>query len=246
MKFGSVLIREHHFLKKLKVGFKKKEICKILKIINPYSITTTNSAAIDRLHNADINANYLYLFGNIPFHKTSKLKNNNVFQVAIFGSIYENFPINKAIFILKEISKLTHKSIEIILIGKQRYNYSLDEFLGTFSKYKIPIKKTGVISTQLISEQFQLCDIGISTTPYDIIGKSGATAAMLEHGLPILAHDDYDTPANKILVNEEFRDQIFIVNENPCPRVILNKIKNKNKNFFNGSSFTASCLLEML
>ena len=35
--------------------------------------------------------------------------------------------------------------------------------------------------------------MGVSTTSYDVIGKSGATTAMLEHGLPVLAYDDGDT-----------------------------------------------------
>ena len=42
--------------------------------------------------------------------------------------------------------------------------------------------------------------MGVSTTSYDVIGKSGATTAMLEHGLPVLAYDDGDTPMESLFI----------------------------------------------
>ena len=60
--------------------------------------------------------------------------------------------------------------------------------------------------------QLQACHLGVCTTPYDIFGKSGTTAAMLEHGLPILVFDDGDTPIEKLFVIDEFSDQIFLLN----------------------------------
>ena len=69
------------------------------------------------------------------------------------------------------------------------------------------------MSTNLISEQLKECSLGVSTTPYDVIGKSGATAAMLEHGLPVLAYDDGDTPQESLFIPDPFKDQIFLIND---------------------------------
>ena len=40
-------------------------------------------------------------------------------------------------------------------------------------------------------------DFGIATTPWELIGKSGATAAMLDHGLPVIvSRDDVHIPVD--------------------------------------------------
>ena len=68
-------------------------------------------------------------------------------------------------------------------------------------------------TTEEISRILTKGTIGVSTTPYDIIGKSGTTAAMLEHGLPILAFDDGDTPNDYLFIYKVFRNNVFLLNE---------------------------------
>ena len=79
----------------------------------------------------------------------------------------------------------------------------------------------------------------MSTTPFDIIGKSGATAAMLEHGLPILAHDDGDTSEGKLFVLERFQDQIFLLNNDSIINQLNAAMQKPRKPFFDGVAYTA-------
>jgi hypothetical protein len=41
-----------------------------------------------------------------------------------------------------------------------------------------------------VSEFLQEADFGIATSPWELIGKSGTVASMLEHGLPVIVNRD--------------------------------------------------------
>ena len=106
------------------------------------------------------------------------------------------------------------------------------------------IEITGELSTDLISEQLKKCTLGVST-PFDVIGKSGTTAAMLEHGLPVLAYDDGDTPPESLFIPDPFKDQIFLINDHPSVKKLLQYIEKPRKSFFDGVAHTANKMLEL-
>jgi hypothetical protein len=118
--------------------------------------------------------------------------------------------------------------------------------LSLCKKNEFLIKRTGELSTNLISEQLQKCGLGVSTTPYDVIGKSGATAAMLEHGLPVLAHDDEDTPHENLFIPNPFKDQIFLINDDSSAEKLRQFIEKSRKSFFDGVAHTANKMLELV
>ena len=164
----------------------------------PELITSSNAAAIDRLKRRGVPARFLYLFGNVPFSIASKVTTKvKTLKIAFFGTPYADFPYHKLGDFFSNISKACSKKLEIIIIGRQRKESGTDQLLSLCKKNNFLIQTTGKLSTNLISEQLQECTLGVSTTPFDVISKSGATAAMLEHGLPVLAYDDGDTPAGK-------------------------------------------------
>ena len=60
------------------------------------------------------------------------------------------------------------------------------------SSHRADIVVTGERSSKEISRILQTLDIGIATTPRQVIQKSGSVAAMLEHGLKVLViRDDW-------------------------------------------------------
>jgi hypothetical protein len=70
-------------------------------------------------------------------------------------------------------------------------------------------KKLGELSAARISQYLRNLDFGIAATAWLLIGKSGATAAMLDHGLPVMVtRDDYkprqvlqlEPPADPLLI----------------------------------------------
>ena len=138
------------------------------------------------------------------------------------------------------------KKLEIILIGRQREDAGSDHLYSICKKNEFLIERTGELSTNLISEQIYESSLGVSTTPYDGIGKSGATAAMFEHGLPILAYDDGDTPQRNLFIPDLFKDQIFLINNDSSVEKLIQFIEKPKKPFFDGVSHTTCKMLEMV
>ena len=224
----------------------KREIVKFINISNPVTITCSNSAAIDRMRQSGIDCNYLYLFGNIPFSKTEQSKASTVLSVAFFGTLYEKFPYGLLAEKLNEISKSLNIPIHIKIIGRQRESGGLKEINKIGKELSFVISQLGEHPSKAISKEFQNCDLGVSTTPYDIIGKSGVTAAMLEHGLPVLSYDDGDTPKNKLSIMQEYHDQVFLLNDSSVTQKLFSFLKKPRKTFFDGVAYTAKKMLEVL
>jgi hypothetical protein len=230
------------------IGWLQKML--ILGFINkckPAWITSSNAAALDRLKLAGVPGMFLYLFGNIPYSDNSKATTKgHMLKVAFFGTPYADFPYEKLGNFFSTLSKNSGKKLEIILIGRQREDAGSDHIYAMCKKYEFLIERTGELSTDLISEQLQECTLGVSTTPYDVIGKSGATAAMLEHGLPVLAYDDGDTPQESLFMPDPFKDQIFLINDHSSEQKLLQYVEKPRKSFFDGVDHTANKMLELV
>jgi hypothetical protein len=213
----------------------------------PAWVTSSNAAALDRLKLAGIPARFLYLFGNIPHSANSKVTpKGQTLKVAFFGTPYVDFPYDKLGEFFSTLSNISGKKLEIILIGRQREDAGSDHLYSMCKKNDFLTERTGEFSTDLISEQLQECSLGVSTTPYDVIGKSGATAAMLEHGLPVLAYDDGDTPKESLFIPDRFKDQIFLINDHSSVQKLLQYIEKPRKSFFDGVAYTANKMLELV
>ena len=234
-------------LKEKFIGWhQQKEILKFLELVNPCHVTCSNAAAMDRLTQAGIQAKYLYLFGNVPYDPSVDISVSNNLRIALFGTPYEKFPYNHLAERLNEISAFLNKPVELRIIGRQRVNGGLDQIRNTSKQFNFSFSETGELSPQLISKELQSCNLGLCTTPYDILGKSGATAAMLEHGLPVLAFDDGDTPKDKLFVFEQFSDQVYLLDDVNFLERLIAFMQEKRKPFFDGVAHTANKMLELV
>ena len=222
------------WIERIKGWRPKKEVLKFLEILNPRSITCSNSASMDRITQAGIKSEYLYLFGNVPYFKSPEIVISDNIRVALFGTPYEKFPYNHLAKKLVKISTSLNKPVELRIIGRQRGNDGLNQIRNISKKFNFSLSETGELSTQCISQELQNCDLGLCTTPYDVLGKSGATAAMLEHGLPVIALDDGDTPKERLFIFEQFSDQVFLLDDFEFIAQLLAFMEKKRKPFFDG------------
>jgi hypothetical protein len=218
-----------------------------LRTAKPNAVYTTNAAALIRLQREGIQAQFMYLFGNIPYSTPSqKPSDPSVLRIVFFGTLYESFPYDILAKQLEEISKFLSKQIEIRIIGRQRAKGGLVQIRQMAKDHGFRFSETKELSIQEISQELSCSSIGVSTTPYDILGKSGGTAAMLEHGLPLLVFDDEDTPKENLFVFSAFRDQIFLLNEISNLEQITHFLNKPRKSFFDGGSHVADRILEII
>ena len=105
---------------------------------------------------------------------------------------------------------------------------------------------TGELNRTQISRRIQNCKIGVSTTPYDIVGKSSSNATLLEHRIPIIAFDDGDTPKEKLFVMNEFENQVFLLNDESLTNRLIESIQRPRITHFDGVAYTAKEMLKLI
>ncbi len=226
----------------------KREILQFLEHAQPQTIYATNCAALDRLKQEGVDASHLYLFGNVPFAHLGDdhLPEDHELTVAFFGTLYNSFPYPLLSERLLEISKKHKRTVRLLILGRHREQGGLQSLKMESTKHGFELELTGELSTQALSHRLQECSLGVSTTPFDIMGKSGATAAMLEHGLPVLVHDDGDTPAKKLFVSKPFHDQVFLLNKEDKSELLIKFIQKQKRTIFNGVSHVGEKMLEAI
>jgi len=231
-------------------GRQKREILRFLDHAQPQSIHSTNCAALDRLSKVGVDAQHLYLFGNIPHspleESAVRRAEDNELKVAFFGTLYDSFPYPLLSKQLLAVSKTTKQTVRLLILGRHREQGGLKALQDEADKHDFQLEATGELNPESLSRHLQESALGVSTTPFDIMGKSGATAAMLEHGLPVLAYDDGDTPSGRLFVFERFREQVILLND-PSLSVKLTECMAKPRpTFFDGIEHTAREMLKSL
>jgi hypothetical protein len=164
----------------------------LIKILQPKKIHTNTQFYKYQLQNLNIQVNKLPLFGNIPV-KYQKLEQEKLSVIFIvFGSIHYGADLVAFIKWLSYIQ--TEKRVIIHFIGKNGNELTVwEKYLKENNiEYKIFGEQDELNISKLISQ----ADIGIATTPYLLIEKSGSAVAMQEHGLPVMCVSREWTPRN--------------------------------------------------
>jgi hypothetical protein len=226
--------------------FQKKEIISLVETSKPKTITCSNSAALDRLKKENLKAQYLYLCGTVPFFPCGEKDTSDHLRVAFFGTLYEKFNYDRTADLLKKISISLKKDILIEVIGRRREHEGLKKMQTAFKPFGFATTVTGELNRTQISQKIQNCQIGVSTTPFDIIGKSSATATLFEHRIPVIAFDDGDTPKEKLFVIKEFEDQLFLLNDDSVTDRLIKSIRKPKKQHFDGVAYTAKEMIALL
>jgi hypothetical protein len=158
--------------------------------INPKVIHTSNTWYQNKLADSNVNCSILPLFSSIPFCQTLKPHQvtDSTWTFVLFGSInrdWDPMPLLSKIeearsqnqikrCIFASIGNITPHG-EIVWNSLRAHNYPYFDFI-----------KLGELSYQLVSEQLQLADFGITVAPSHLLDKSSSVAAMLSHGLPVI------------------------------------------------------------
>ncbi len=178
-------------------------ILRLVSSLRPGMVHTSNSLYASILGRDGIASRQLPLFGAIPIVPTHDARNtltvglrnagaeidvserNQWLIGGFFGTIHGDWPSDPFFNRMVEISAETGCKVLLISIGRSSpgiWDRLVKEHGG-----KIRMAALGEQSVELVSHLLQSLDFGISTTPTNIIGKSMSTAAMIEHGLPVIA-----------------------------------------------------------
>ena len=195
------------------VGMIQREcIRRMVRCTEPAVVSTSNAAYAALLRQAGVTPSVLPLFGNIPFTSmrqsdwlASTLKSVGLAEdrsaqwiFVFFGALHPAWSPEPLFSYLSEAAAQSGKRIAIVSIGRigpgeSLWNRLCDEYAGPIRFCRLCEQ-----SVEHISELLAVADFGIATSPWQLIGKSGTAASMLEHGLPVIvSRDDIHFPSTK-------------------------------------------------
>lgn len=175
-------------------GWLQKQLIKsLLTKLKPAVIHTQSNLYIKMLEKIGFKANHLPLFGNIPLVLYTP-KNDIKYDVSndshktvsfvVFGNIHHSAPIE--LFANEVRLYKINSGVNVVLKMIGRCGVEQPYWEKTWKEAGLTIEVSGEQPEATISEVLSTASFGISTTPASLIEKSGALAAMREHGLPVL------------------------------------------------------------
>jgi hypothetical protein len=188
----------------------KYAIKDVVRKIEPRVVHTHTPLYQHLLGNAGMKAERLPLFGNIPIASRVNpewlvQKGGDKFKLAdrgawwvfvIFGSVHPEWEAEDFWQKASTSAQRAGKRCAFISIGRpgaggERILRELEKHEGDSWRFL----EMGLQSEEDISQCLLAADFGVSTIPPEYIGKSGTAAAMIEHGLPVIAiRPPYDYP----------------------------------------------------
>ncbi|SFD29960.1 Glycosyltransferase involved in cell wall bisynthesis [Algibacter lectus] len=187
-------------------GYIQKNLIKgLIKTLKPALINTHCNLYKHQINQLGYSATILPLFSNmlksqqIAPHIESHKKTNTI-VLSIFGSIHYGAPVS---LFLDELLQVTQNDsnkfakIKFIFIGN--CGLHIEEWTRALRNRDIEFEITGKLSEHDISNYLSITDIGITTTPYVLVEKSGTVAAMMQHDLNVICvARDWNVEACKI------------------------------------------------
>lgn len=202
------------------VGFAQQLIISdLLEKIGPQVIHTQISLYKKKLERlSDIKVQLLPLFGNIPIFTSTLSINNSYLCITFFGGLQAGVPILEFVDWIKRNQERIKKIIHLHFVGNN--GKELSDWEDILTERNIEYTVHGSQNIEYISKLFHESAIGVVTTPYLLVRKSGSAAAMLEHGLPVLCVSRDWIPRSDIGGLED--DSIFKWNSDTHLEMLLN------------------------
>lgn len=190
--------------------------------LNPALVHTQAEPYRKALKQLEIEAALLPLFGNIPFVEgqgwsglleplvakatgTSRQR-NELHLAGVFGAVHPEWDAGDAVNTVLPLVQRHGKRLILVFCGKNNLTPEALARLRSGLGDRADIVVAGERTHLEISKILQTFDLGLATTPRQLIQKSGSVAAMLEHGLPVLVlRDDWQLRGTEVALNGSSR-----------------------------------------
>ncbi len=172
----------------------KRSIRHLIRTLRPTTTHTSNAVYQHLLAGIGVHARRLPLPGNIaicepdpgtpPIIRTS---GGREWVAGIFGSIHPRWSAEPWLDALSDMAAKDGRQLIIAHFGEPgAAGRAVWDRLSSSSAQRAKFLLLGRKSAREISLLLQEVDFGLATSPWNLIEKSGATAAFLDHGVPVL------------------------------------------------------------
>jgi hypothetical protein len=186
-------------------GLQRLIIFILLNRLKPRVISTSNEYYMKEFEGLGFPTTLLPIFGNIPIAPATAVPwvyteahasggpdltadRARYWLFGIFGGVVEQWPAELLLAKLCRWAERSGRRVIVAVIGKtsERIEALKDSWRRSFPSIIVLI--LGQRSPVEISQFFATIDFGLTSHPIYMLGKSGGVAAMLEHGLPVIAN----------------------------------------------------------
>jgi hypothetical protein len=193
--------------KDLAWGFLQRLAVKdLLKRLHPRVVHTQADPYRTVLDREGIRAQLLPLFSNIP--QTAENGWDDVlaplltaatgtppiradlYLAGILGAVHREWNPEQAVDCVLPLAQHFKKKLVLVFLGKNNLSPEILSQLKTRLQNRAEVLCVGERPSRDISKVLNALDLGLATSPRQIIQKSGSAAAMLEHGLTVLVTRD--------------------------------------------------------
>lgn len=180
----------------------KRLLLRATKAWSPDVVHTSNPLYRELLRRNGVHADELPLPGNIPICSVDSAEARSWLLEKIgsgsghsesllaggFGSIHPEWGSDcEWLDRLEALSRSTDRRLVMIHLGKPgAAGGEIWKALALRFRDRVEFHALGELSPAEISRALLALDLGVATSPWPLIGKSGSVAAMLEHGIPVL------------------------------------------------------------
>ena len=205
-------------------ALQRHSIRRAVQILRPKALQTSTPLFQALLKTIGIEAAVVPLAGSIPVTLDTGLdwflevlgqpgvpveaaKRSEYLVGGFFGAMYPGWEPEPFFSSLRTVAAKTGQKVSIFAAGKMGSEAIWDRLPSAYPDFNF--HKLGQLPTGRVSQYLRNLDFGIATTAWGLIGKSSATAAMLDHGLPVMVtRDDYqprqvlqlEPPADPLLI----------------------------------------------
>ena len=186
------------------IGWRQRRgILCLLDRLDPDCVQTSQAVYQHALMQEGVGAGRLGLFSNIPVAEATSDATSPLARwlpatltpgaaaplVALtFGTLHPQWQPAATVEWFLATARRLGRPPALIVTG--RAGNHAPAILELFRRKGVHVAVTGELEADAISRLLQAADFGIAAHPWALIGKSGAAAAMLEHGLPVLVPRD--------------------------------------------------------
>jgi hypothetical protein len=180
----------------------------IMRRLRPRVVHTQAEVFRIALGREKIAAAVLPLISNVPYVKgdgwaeileplvsqagVKRPERKKLYLAGIFGAVYPEWKVEEVVNTLFPLLQQSQKRLMLVFHGRSNLTPAMFEQLENKIRNHADVVVVGERPGCEISKILQALDLGLATTPRQVIQKSGSVAAMLQHGLPVLViRDDW-------------------------------------------------------
>ncbi|QEG01047.1 hypothetical protein Mal15_51230 [Stieleria maiorica] len=173
------------FRHRLLGAIQRRILASMIARLRPCRVDSHASPYIELLGKFTQHVGRVPLFGNIPVEPQQVPRDDSgPIRFCYFGSVHDGWGIEDAAGLLHRIAAPNGRTPQICAIGSGGAGAAAA--WQRFRTAGVPVEEHGRCDEPKVSALLQSCDFGLSASSPDLIEKSGAAAAMFEHGLPVV------------------------------------------------------------